>query len=474
MGGIEYAYPAAALALGLVLYWYSPGLYVGFVWWVWFLTPEVRRLIDYVQGWDPISPVMLSPYLVSTIAAFTLIRHFPKLQLVRFFPFVLVFMGLFYAYAVGVYRAGLFSATYQLLEWSIPVAFGFYLMVHWRRYPVYRRVVQRTFVLAVLVMGTYGLVQYFVLPAWDQYWMENAPITSIGYPEPLRVRVFSTLNSPAPFAMVMMAGLLLLFDKGGPLRWPAAAAGYASFLLSLVRSAWGAWFVALFFVLGQRSGHRSRILGTLAVVVVIALPLLTVGPVANAIEDRLETFSNIGQDTSFRDRIDFYAESAPQALLNVGGRGLGSTGLGTRLSSGTEEGGEYGSFDSGLLEIPLVMGWPGSMLYVSGLVLLLLRALRNDSGDAFAAITRGIVVAMLAQLVFDDTLNGLPGMLFWAFLALAIAAETNHSRGLSAGGHAGTFENARGDRLPIWGAGPRKRTAAKVSGRLRRFVRTPE
>ena len=158
---MNYAYLAATLPVGVLLYWRRPGLYIGFTWWLWFLTPEVRRLADYVQGWNPINPVMLAPYLVSALTIFTLVHHLPKLLLNRFFPFVLIGLGLLYAYAVGIYRAGAPSATFHLLEYSVPIAFGFYFVVHWRRYPLYRRTIQRTFAWGVLVMGVYGLIQFF-------------------------------------------------------------------------------------------------------------------------------------------------------------------------------------------------------------------------------------------------------------------------------------------------------------------------
>src|SRR3712207_6929840 len=57
------------------------------------------------------------------------------------------------------------------------------------------RAVQRAFVWGVLVMGVYGLIQFFFLPPWDRYWMENSPITSFGLPEPLGDRKSTRLNS---------------------------------------------------------------------------------------------------------------------------------------------------------------------------------------------------------------------------------------------------------------------------------------
>ena len=427
---MNYAYLAATLLVGVLLYWRRPGLYVGFTWWLWFLTPEVRRLADYVQGWDPLNPVMLAPYLVSALTIFTLVHHLPKLLLNRYFPFVLVGLGLFYAYAVGVYRVGAPSATYHLIEYSVPIAFGFYLVVHWRRYPLYRRTIQRTFAWGVLVMGAYGLIQFLYLPPWDRYWMLSAPITSIGEPYPLAVRVFSTLNSPQPFGAVMMAGLLLLFcERTLFLRWPAVAVGLVSFLLSLARTAWGGWLVALLFILTQRGHFRSRVFVTLAAAALLSLPLFAVGPVADTINTRLQTITEIGQDNSFRARTELYAEFLPQAFSNVTGEGLGSTGLGTKLGNEQATLGEYGSFDSGVMEIPLILGWPGTMLYLCGLIWLLVLAFRDSNvEDLFAVVSRGIVVAMLVMSLADDMTNGLPGMLLWSFLCLAMAAKFNSSK----------------------------------------------
>lgn len=428
---LGYAYPVAALALGVLLYRRHPGLYVSFTWWLWFLTPEVRRLVDYVQGYSTISPVMLAPYLVSVLTVFALAHHLPKLQLNRFFPFFLVFLGLSYAYAVGVYRAGLFSATYQLLEWTVPVMFAFYLVVQWRRYSVYRRAIRRTFILGILVMGIYGLIQFFVLPPWDRAWMEGTSITSIGQPQPFKVRVFSTLNSPQPFAEVMMVGLLLLLGGGGLLRLPAAVAGYVSFLLSLKRSAWGGWLVGVFFLITQRGQIRPGLVATVVVTVLAILPLLTVGPVADTINERVATISDIDKDNSFRARVEFYQETALPSLFNPVGEGLGSTGRSTKLDAegGVGELSENAAFDSGILEIPFVLGWPGSLLYLGGMAWLVSYALRSrNSEDSFAVIGCSIVVGILVQLVFNDMVVGVVGMLVWTFVGLAIAADLNRGR----------------------------------------------
>jgi hypothetical protein len=423
---LVYLFPLCALAVGSLLYWRYSSLYLGFTWWLWLLTPEVRRLVDYQEGYNPQNPIMLAPYLVGGLTFFTLLRHLPKLQLTRIFPFGLVFMGLFYGYFVGIYKAGLSAATYGLINWSVPVIFAFYLVVHWRNYPDYRQAIQRTFVWGVLVIGSYGLLQYFALPAWDRDWMLSAPINSIGQPEPFGVRVFSTLNAPGPFAMVMMAGLLLLSSSSGLLRWPAAGVGYIAFLLSLVRSSWGMWVVGLLFITIQRRRSSPRVLATIVIMGLIALPLLTVGPVAETVNERAQTITNLQQDNSFQARLEFYSDFLTLALLNVSGAGLGSTGLATKLSDPTGELGELANFDSGIMNIPFVLGWPGTLLYVGGLACLVFYAWRGvgSRSDLFLATCNGIVIALLAQLIFSNSLEGVGGMVFWSFLGLSLSAGT--------------------------------------------------
>lgn len=435
-GAVKVLYPVVALLSGSILYLFGSGApYLGYLWWAWLLTPGMRRLVDYEAGWDPQNPMMLAPFLVTAVAASTLLRHLPKLALPRYLPFALVFAGLLYGYAVGVAKAGAASATFALLEWSVPAAFALYLAVAWRRYGEYREAVRWVFARGVLVLGAYGVVQYLSPLPWDRYWMESAPIASIGLPEPFEVRVFSTLNSPGPFAIFVMAALLLLLGGHGPSRWPASVAGFVALLLSLVRSAWGGWLVGLAYVAWRTARLRLRLLLALAGTVAIAMPLLLFGPVAETVGERFSTLSDPSDDTSFEARAEFYAEFAPRAFLAPVGAGMGGTGLATKLGGGANGGelGELGNFDSGVMNVPYTLGWPGTALYAGGLALLLGRAFSGRGGpagggrnpDLFETASRGVVLAVLAQLVFDDFLVGFPGMVFWSFLGLALAAHSS-------------------------------------------------
>lgn len=422
---LQFAYPLAALLAGALLYWKYPLSYLGFTWWMWMVSPEVRRLVDYQNGFDASNPISLAPYLVTALALFTLLRHLPKLQLDRYLSIGLILLGISYGYVVGVISVGPAAATFDLLKWLLPVVFAFYLMVHWRSYPEHGRAIERVFAWGVLLLGLYGLWQYLSPPPWDIYWMESAPIDSIGLPEPFRVRVFSTLNSPGPFSVVIMAGLLLLLSRGSTLRWPALGVGLVAFLLSLVRSTWGASVLAVLFMISQQSRLRSRLLISMMVTIVLATPLLYISPVAEGIGERLGTVTNLEDDTSFQERLNFYRDFAPQAFLNPLGSGMGTTGVATKLNSSGGELGELGNFDGGVMEIPLTLGWPGSVLYVGGLLCLVRRALRGEGrGDLLIVAGKGIIVGMLAQIVFDNFSIDVKGMVFWTFLGLTLAAQT--------------------------------------------------
>ncbi|MEO1591177.1 MAG: O-antigen ligase domain-containing protein, partial [Cyanobacteria bacterium J06632_22] len=210
---LRLVFPVGALGTAVWLYSRYPILYVGFTWWVWFLSPWMRRMADFSGGWQDPSPVLLTPFLVTFVSGVTLVRQLPYLTWQGGLPFMGAIAATGYGLLSGLVNgASLTALVTSFLYWSVPVLFGFHLYANWRDYPQQRQLVYRCFLWGVLVMGSYGLFQYLVAPGWDRYWMVNSEMPVIGSPEPLQVRVFSTLNSPGPFAQVMSAGLILLLS----------------------------------------------------------------------------------------------------------------------------------------------------------------------------------------------------------------------------------------------------------------------
>jgi hypothetical protein len=430
---VELAFPALALLVGATLYFRHPTLYLGFTWWLWFLTPEVRRLVDYQIGWNEISPIMIAPYLVSSMAALTLLRCLPQLLRPPLFPFMLILMALIYGYSIGLVHAGPAAATYGLLTWIVPVLFGFHVAARWHQYPLYRDAIQRVFLWGVLAMGIYGIVQFLVLPAWDAYWMRVSEMSSIGGPQPFKVRIWSTMNSPQPFALAMMAGLLFAFAAKGWFRIVAAGPGYVSLLLSLVRTAWLGWVIGLIILFARARGvHKARLLAVGIVVGLLSLPLLLLDPVADRVTARFETMQDLGEDESFRARLALYSEFFLASAGNVVGEGIGSANLATKLA-GDGDLAEYRTIDSGVLEMMFVLGWPGTLLYLGGLCWLVGGAFGGhaDRHDLAVPAAGAVVVAILAMTVSHNTLIGVGGSVLWTFLGLMLAARA-FQRGITA------------------------------------------
>ena len=410
-------FPVGAFAVGVLLYFRAPILYLGFTWWLWFLAPLVRRLADWQSGFTEPSPILLAPYLATLVTLFTLWQYLLKSLRQGGLPFVLSFASIFYGISVGLIYHSPVALVKGSLEWLCPVLFGFHLFVNWQNYPIYRQNTQQTFLWGTLVMGAYGVIQYLVAPEWDQFWMANAPISSVGIPEPLGIRVWSTMNSPGPFGVVMMAGLLLLFNTQGTVCLSASVVGYLSFLLSLSRKAWGGWLVGMFVLVSSlKPKLQMRLIIVAAVMAVLILPLTTIEPFSEVISSRLETFSNIEDDGSANDRIWGFQQNINSALTNFLGWGIG-----------------VGSSDSGIISMFSNLGWLGLIFYMSGLLLLLFRIFQGSESrfDPFLGAARAIAVGVFTQLPLASSLVDVYGMLLWGFLGIAMAGNKYHRHQLT-------------------------------------------
>src|SRR5690606_3705243 len=135
---LQFLYPATVLISGGLLYIARPVLYISFMWWIWFLTPFVRRIVDYQLGsFTSVSLVMLTPYLLAAFTLFTFLRYGAYLRQRRYFPFALAMLGILYGYVIGIVRSGILGPTFDLLEWLLPVLIGFHVLVYWREYPAF-------------------------------------------------------------------------------------------------------------------------------------------------------------------------------------------------------------------------------------------------------------------------------------------------------------------------------------------------
>ncbi len=420
-GVLKYVYPAAALAVGLALYRNQRAFYVGYVWWLWFLTPLVRRLVDYRAGYDPINPVLVAPVLVTGLSLLSLLRHLPKLQRQSLAALAPILLSLVYAYPIGLRNTGLQAATFSLLQWFVPITFGFHLATDAPRYPAYQATTCRVFTWAAFLLGLYGIWQFVTPLPWDRYWMLNTEMSTIGRPLPLEVRVFSTVNSPAPFAMVMLAGLLMLLPTRAAVHVLIGIPAYLAFLLSLVRTAWGGWIIGLgVYATYLRSPARVRLFATVGLLAVLVGAVLAL-PLGERIERRVEGLATLGEDKSLVMREATAAVVLELILNEPLGRGLGATGSAKRLATaGTE------TFDNGLLELFFSLGWVGGLLYLGGTLVMLagLMGRFEPRNDPIPKVARAVSFATFAALASLNTLIGVSGVMFWGFVGLSIGARS--------------------------------------------------
>ncbi len=414
-------FPAGSIAVGLFLYLRYPILYIGFTWWVFFLTPFIRRVSDFRSGFTDPSPMLLAPPLVAMIAIITFYRNLPKAHEEGGLPFILSAVGVFYGFLVGLINGLPVPAIISLMAWVSPILFGFHLFVNWRDYPSYRDNIQRTFLWCVLVTASYGVYQYLVAPEWDRFWLiETKLYTSMGKPEPLGLRVWSTMNAPLQFGIVMLAGNILLFIGQGTLRIPGLAVGILSVLLTSVRTVWGGLIIALITLLGSLKGSfQIRLIAFILTIALCMVPLSTVEPFSQVIQSRITTLSNVKDDQSAKDRANLYGRTLNLALSEVIGKG-----------NGTLE-----PIDSGIIELLLTLGWMGAIPYISGIFLIFYSLFQSSKSksDPFASAARAIVVGFLPMLAGSNVIVGISGMVFWGFLGIGMAANKHYQNQRIAG-----------------------------------------
>jgi O-Antigen ligase len=408
---VNLIFPVGTGAVGLFLYYRYPILYFGFSWWLWFLCPLLRRLIDDRIGYTDGSPILLAPYLYLAPTLITVWRYLPKSKYYETLPFALPIVGTLYSFAIALVLRSPSVAIKALLDWLIPVSFGYYVFMNWREYPNYSKNIQRVFVWGILIMGIYGVYQYIVAPSWDILWLVSSgqSETGIGIPGPFNLRVWSTLNSVEPFSGYMAAGLLLLFHRSGILNIAASVTGYCSLLLTLTRSAWIGYLVGLLaLVMSLKPKHQTRILITVALLVIMVIPLASMEQFSENINSRIDTISNIQEDGSSKARQSIYADNLFVGLTNPIGDGIGGD-----------------AYDSGILNILRNLGWAGSILYGGGMFMGSWQLFKDSDAksDPLAMSIRAGLVSCLARLPMNNPMVGSSGIVLWGFIAIAMAAR---------------------------------------------------
>jgi hypothetical protein len=418
--------PAGATLIAVALYFRRPTGYLHFTLWTWFLAPLVRRVIDYRFGFEEPNFVLLAPLLVSSVAGISLLRERDRAHPSQLVPFLLCAAGILYGFAVGLVRWRFYAASiasppgeivFGLFNWLAPLLLGLHIYLRWESYQKQKEAIQKSFLYAVLFLGAYGIFQELLPPSWDIYWLQYMITTlndmSFGRPEAMQLRIWSTLNAPAPFASFLMVGLLITLSRESRLKLPAMVCGVLSLLLTLIRTAWLTCLIAI--LAGAKFGPRKvfmRLALVLAAAVVSIALLMQIPDLSAVIGDRVSTFSDLKEDISAQDRLNMYSYLAVDLTQNPVGIGLNNSTM-------------YDGYalDSGFFRLFLNMGFVGGALFLLGACRITWGALRSpDNEDPFLANNKGITIAFLFQMVGGEVFTGLTGALLWIVLGSCLAS----------------------------------------------------
>jgi hypothetical protein len=419
-GLLRIVFPLLSVVVGAFLLWRSKPLYVGLVFWLWFLTPFVRRVADFQGGWTQSSAVLLAPYIAAGVCGLSLLTSCQIFHTRRSIPFVCALVAIGYGFIIGLVRFPLFNVLQALLNWIVPVIFGLFIYENRALYPEFRRIIERCFVYCLLFTGAYSIYQYFTLPDWDKMWMLNVQTNSFGSIEPMGIRAFSTMNAPVIFAAVMACGLLMLFNLRGRLRLLSAACGFVGLLLTISRASWLSLVAGIVFLM-TRMEMRQRLRLGVAIVAccVVTISLTAIPDIHDLLWQRVETFSSPSQDVSYSARVEGHETALRQLVQEPFGEGLGSTDT-EHATEGDDD--MIGPHDSTMLEFLYSLGWIGAVIYALGLGTLGLQLINTRrSRDSFVLSSQAILVGFVAQCLLNSVMLGVLGFLVWTFAAMCLA-----------------------------------------------------
>lgn len=438
---LRFAFPALAALTAIVLFRQSRTVYIQFCFWLWFLSPLVRRLVDFRTEFVATSPLLLAPFFAASISGVVLFRNLRTLaqrQNAGAIPFACALGGIAFGTLYGLTRYAPADVARGVVNWIAPLLFAFFLyqesLGQPDRYLRFRAAVTRTLIGGTLALGIYGIFQFFLLLPWDEAWMSGLKNYAFGQPQRLEVRVFSTMNAPATFASYLMAGLLLVFavltesDAHEPRRQRlvailAAPVGLLALALTTSRSLWlGLVFGILYLAFTLPSRGRVRVVASVLLTLVVAGIATQAPGIKQVVTARLRSFSSGASDISASARISGHTDALAHLASEPLGEGMGSTDA-DHATDGSDD--RLGPHDSTLLELLYALGGPGTLLYAGGLAFGLLRIFfprRATPTDPIAYALRAILFAFFAQSLLTSIMVGVPGFLVWTCLALALAA----------------------------------------------------
>jgi putative inorganic carbon (hco3(-)) transporter len=401
------------------------------LWAYWLLLPALRRIIDLMVAAPAADPLSVLPFVATALLALMELRENRlnnRSRTILAFVAAAILIGVPVGLTIDP-AATTFAAVAYLAGLSA-------FVIGWgdETRPKTGSTLERALTFSLLPLALYGIAQYFLpLTSWDANWVDSAALGSIEAPQEDHIRVFSTLNSPFTFAIVLSVGILfgVAMRKRFALGLLTLLPLVVALALTFVRSAWLSLVVGLIVYAGAGKGRAAG--RTVGIVIVCLVAVVVVGnsnPTTKAFTDRITSLGDPNSDLSAQERLETTNQLLPESMRQPLGGGLGQAGLAADLNESTES--VVVDVDNGYL----------ALLYQSGpfAFLLLLWGIFASVGAAVHVLGRAppeerpyraaILAILLMLLVAEtsaDVLFGLPGVIFWYLAGLSVAAAARET-----------------------------------------------
>lgn len=414
-------YPAMNLALAAFLYARRSPWFAGHCVLLFCFVSLVRRLVDDQAGFDPASPVLVTPYLCCLFTGLAFVEYWMRPRPAYLGGFLVILLAILYGALLAVLQGTVIAAVIDFLKWGAGPLLAVYLLARRDQQPQERQLVEQSLVWAGAFMSLYGVFQYISPPSWDLLWVRGVAelgMDSIGQPEPFGLRVFSTMNSPGSLGAVLSAGILVAFKRPLHVSVPVITLMLLGIALTQYRTIWAATLLGAVLLALTRPGvfRPANVLAALAVLVGLSATAL-VPQIRETIVQRASTMTNLRADQSGEERLNQYRALTRDDGMIVG-EGLGQIGVARRLA-----GMHRVILDSALIEIWRGLGIIAGTAYLGALGLLVVTLFQRAPAVAqHLHFDRAIVVAAWVQLPMGSVHTGENGFFAWMFLGLGLAA----------------------------------------------------
>ncbi len=410
----------------LILYFRRSSWIIDYLLWVTVLNRGIRRYVDWMAGaFNPFSPISLTPLVISGLVFLFFLPSLGTLPAYIRRIFILFGIALAMGLAVGLMRNQL-AAVYALAEYLAPISImGCAVMAKGSERILDRWI--KTVGWTAVAASIYGWYQYYTIPAWDAFWVRAVGFEGyLGNLVSTEMTVFSTMSERGVLASYLAFAVIpMIVSKRWRnfTGWGSVVLIISIILLTFVRTSMITIALAtiLFPVLNKGKNTMQIVLLLCAVALAANLGLSQM-PSHEKIIGRMSTLGDIAEDGSFKGRVGIAAYGFGVALRNPLGLGLGSSGLGGRIVTGTlETGAAIG--DNGYFSIIFSFGWIGAGCFFFAFYLMWRQVLRFEKAGVRSEslmMFKALLVTGAVVLLAGDWLAGPGSAVFFIFAGFAV------------------------------------------------------